>query len=291
MKFFLFLFFLSFFLSFSFTQTYAVQDNAVIEGNMEPLQYSEQLYVVRVIPTEESRDIQFNVYGNIGKISSQEQNIPRGINYVNFYVKFFPPLYKIDEKYTLEVIGDGLIARSTFKILQDPSIIDYEKMRQEQIIEEKLRQEELARLDQQRFDQEKQSQLEQEKLRQEELAKSEQYKVPLQNFESENQNIPGIICGEGTVLENGLCIPEINGIPIKNNFTKSETPNWIYLLPIVFLIIIFTISKEFRNRRTPYEQEILKQNQKSQDIRPPRYDEKTIKTIRKYNKESFSNYI
>lgn len=96
-------------------------------GKYDPLQYSEELYVVRVTPADESRDIQFNVYSRIGKISSQEQNIPRGVNYVNFYLKFFPPLYKIDEKYTLEVVGGGLIGRSTLTIIQDPSVIDSQK--------------------------------------------------------------------------------------------------------------------------------------------------------------------
>ena len=296
--------------SFSLPLTHAVEDNATIEGNMTPLQYSEELYVVRVTPADESRDIQFNVYSRIGKISSQEQNIPRGVNYVNFYLKFFPPLYKIDEKYTLEVVGGGLIGRSTLTIIQDPSVIDSQKMKEQEIIEEKERQEEQARLDKERAQQEEQARLEQERMRQEEQARldkerAQQEEQELLPKEKTNQGIipnePTVKCGVGTVLENGLCVPIIVDELPKNDSNDSEIPNWIYLLPIVFLIIIITIAKKARKRNSSkYTQKKSKQNKtqnkkqettKSQDTTPPRYDERTIESIRQYNHESTREFI
>jgi hypothetical protein len=46
------------------TCSYAVQDNVTIEGNLDPTNRSEELYVVSVTPSNEHRDITFSIYGS-----------------------------------------------------------------------------------------------------------------------------------------------------------------------------------------------------------------------------------
>ena len=310
--------------SLSYSSIYGVEDNATIEGNIEPLLYSEEIYIVRVTPSNESRDIQFSVYSRIGQISSQEQNVPRGTNYVNFYLKFFPPLYKIDEKYTLEVTGSGVIARSTITIREDPSVADAQKIKEQQIAEEKARQEEMARLAQQKAEEERQAQIAQQKAQEEENARlaeeiarererqleqtrqeQEQARMAKQKAQeeenarlaeeiarererqleqarqnSQNQNQPTTKCGVGTVLENGVCIPFVgNNIP--QSTEDSETPSWIYLLPIVFIIILVTIIQKSRKNKT-YS------SGKQQTRKNKGYDKKTVNETRQYNEYNFN---
>ena len=310
--------------SLSYSSIYGVEDNATIEGNIEPLLYSEEIYIVRVTPSNESRDIQFSVYSRIGQISSQEQNVPRGTNYVNFYLKFFPPLYKIDEKYTLEVTGSGVIARSTITIREDPSVADAQKIKEQQIAEEKARQEEMARLAQQKAEEERQARIAQQKAQEEENARlaeeiarererqleqtrqeQEQARMAKQKAQeeenarlaeeiarererqleqarqnSQNQNQPTTKCGVGTVLENGICIPFVgNNIP--QSTEDSETPSWIYLLPIVFIIILVTIIQKSRKNKT-YS------SGKQQTRKNKGYDKKTVNETRQYNEYNFN---
>ena len=315
----------------------AVEDNAVIEGTIDPLLYSEEIYVIRVTPTDESRDIKFSVYSRIGKISSQEQNIPRGTNYVNFYLKFFPPLYKIDEKYTLEVTGSGVIGRSTITIREDPSVSDAQKIKEQQIAEERARQEEQARLAQQKAEEERQARMAQQKAQEEENARlaeetakererqleqsrkeQEDARIAKQKAQEEEnarlaeeiakererqleqarqnpeiQNDKTTTCGEGTILENGICIRQTID---DNNSNESETPAWMFLLPVVLLIVIITIiqkTKKKKNRPINQQSSFKKQNNqkdknKKSETLPKGYDNESIKNIRDYNKETFN---
>ncbi|MBT4325376.1 MAG: hypothetical protein HOD60_00500, partial [Candidatus Nitrosopelagicus sp.] len=93
------------------TYSFAVQDNVVIEGNLNPTNRSEELYVVKVTPSNEHRDIVFSIYGSGEIIFSKTSYIRAGGYYENFFVKFFPPLFEDNKKYTIEVKGPGLIGR------------------------------------------------------------------------------------------------------------------------------------------------------------------------------------
>ena len=74
----------------SFVSTsYAVNDNVTIEGNLNPANRSEELYVVYVSPSNEHRDIVFSIYTSGEVIFSKTSYIKAGSNYENFYVFFF----------------------------------------------------------------------------------------------------------------------------------------------------------------------------------------------------------
>ena len=75
------------------TCSYAVQDNVTIEGNLDPTNRSEELYVVSVTPSNEHRDITFSIYGSGEVIFSKTSYIKAGGSQENFFVKFFPPLF------------------------------------------------------------------------------------------------------------------------------------------------------------------------------------------------------
>ena len=98
---------------------YALIDNISIEGNVNPLIYTDELYVIHVQPSTNNRDITLFMWSVDGKIASYQQGIPSNADHVNFFIKFFPPLYKVGEKYTIEVSGSGLIGRKTITINED----------------------------------------------------------------------------------------------------------------------------------------------------------------------------
>jgi uncharacterized low-complexity protein len=95
---------------------FAVQDNATIEGNLNPFNRSEEVYVVYVDPSSEMREITFSIYGSEGVIFSSTSHLNSGGTFQNFYVKFFPPLFQDNTKYTIEVVGPGIVGRQTITI-------------------------------------------------------------------------------------------------------------------------------------------------------------------------------
>ena len=105
-KFIIFSIFSLFLIGFA-TCSYAVEDNVIIEGNLDPTNRSEEVYVVRITPSNEHRDITFSIYGSGEIIVSKTSYIKAGGSYENFFVKFFPPLFEDGKKYTIEVTGPG----------------------------------------------------------------------------------------------------------------------------------------------------------------------------------------
>ena len=104
--------------------TFAVEDNVVIEGNQSPGLYSTELYKIIAEPSDNPRTVELSVYGPIGKIASQKATFDRGGTFVQFFVKFNPPLYKVDEKYAIEISGDGLIGRMNFDLKPAPGSLE-----------------------------------------------------------------------------------------------------------------------------------------------------------------------
>ncbi len=98
---------------------FAVEENVTIEGNLNPFNRSEELYVVKVNPSNEHRDITFSIYGSDGVIFSKTSFIKSSGSYENFFVKFFPPLFEDNMRYTIEVIGDGLVGRQIITVGQE----------------------------------------------------------------------------------------------------------------------------------------------------------------------------
>jgi len=95
---------------------FAVQDNATIEGNLNPFNRSEEVYVVNVDPSSEMRKITFSIYDSEGVIFSEISHLNSGGTFQNFYVKFFPPLFQDNTKYTIEVLGPNIVGRQTITI-------------------------------------------------------------------------------------------------------------------------------------------------------------------------------
>ncbi len=98
------------------TYSFAVSENITIEGNSNPAMYETEFYKIITTPTGEFRDIELSIYGPTGEISSQKAIINSESTWTQFSVKFFPPLYKVDTSYTLEVTGSDLVGRKTIKI-------------------------------------------------------------------------------------------------------------------------------------------------------------------------------
>ncbi len=116
-----------------FSESFAAQDNITIEGDENPINRSKELYVVKVSPSDEYRDIVLSIYGPDGLVSSQKSYVRAGSNYENFFVTFFPPLYQSGEKYVIEVTGPGLIGRKTITIHEQ-----YQNIETKQIIPPKI---------------------------------------------------------------------------------------------------------------------------------------------------------
>ena len=71
--------------------SFAVQDNVAIEGNLNPANRSEELYVVTIPVSNEGKDIVFTIYDSGEIIFSKTSYIKAGTSSENFFVKFFPP--------------------------------------------------------------------------------------------------------------------------------------------------------------------------------------------------------
>ena len=114
---------LIFVLIFPLGKVFAVEDNIKIDGNLSPPTYSQQLYIVKVSPTPDQREVKLSIYGPSGKLSDQSAFILENSDHVNFFVKFFPPLFQVGEKYTIEVTGSGLIGRATLTMMDQEGSI------------------------------------------------------------------------------------------------------------------------------------------------------------------------
>ena len=99
--------------------SFAVEDNVTIEGNLTPFNRSEEQYIVRFAPLTETTEITFSLYDSSGVVSSYTSFIETEQTFTNFYIKFFPPLFEDNKKYTIEVNGQGLIGRETITILEE----------------------------------------------------------------------------------------------------------------------------------------------------------------------------
>ena len=102
--------------------SFAISDNVVIEGNFNPINRSEELFVVKVDPSNEQRKITFSIYDSETIIFSRTSEINSGGTFQNFYVKFFPPLFQDNGRYTIEVTGPQLIGRELIMIAGEASI-------------------------------------------------------------------------------------------------------------------------------------------------------------------------
>ena len=96
-----------------------LQTMYVIEGNLNPTNRSTELYVVRVSPSNDNRDIVLSVYDSNRIILSQNGFINSGDTFANFFIKFFPPLFQDNATYTIEVKVDGLVEKQLITIRTD----------------------------------------------------------------------------------------------------------------------------------------------------------------------------
>jgi len=95
---------------------FAVQDNVTIEGNLDPVNRTEEKYVVHMPSSNEHRDIVFSIYDSGNIIFSQETYVRPGSERAIFTVNFFPPLFQDNTIYTIDVKGPGLIGRELITI-------------------------------------------------------------------------------------------------------------------------------------------------------------------------------
>ena len=273
------------------TSSFAVEDNVTIEGNLTPFNRSEELYVIKFAPATQTTEITFSIYDSIGVVSSYTSFIETEQTFTNFYIKFFPPLFEDNKKYTIEVNGQGLIGRETITILEEvtsysikpsaPIVSDEEQRLDEEqrIVEQQRLDEEQRIVEQQRLDEEQRI-VEQQRLDEEK-----------NRLESQKQKIQ---CGEGTFLENGLCIPvpnyfEISACekaggkydsvklscifpePIINsgsdrNQNSEEPPYGIIAILVFVMMIIIPISvKKSRNNKVR-DSEIKKENKRQKEF-------------------------
>ena len=99
---------------------FAVQDNATIEGNLNPFNRSEEVYVVKFDAVSKMTEVTFSIYSiddyAQDTIFSSSSFVNSGGTFQNFHVKFFPPLFKDDMTYAIHVTGDGLLGRQLLTI-------------------------------------------------------------------------------------------------------------------------------------------------------------------------------
>ena len=99
---------------------FAANDNVTIEGNLNPLNRSEELYVVKFDAVSKMTEVTFSIYSiddyAQDTIFSSSSFVNSGGTFQNFYVKFFPPLFKDDMTYAIHVTGDGLLGRQLLTI-------------------------------------------------------------------------------------------------------------------------------------------------------------------------------
>ena len=217
------------------TCSYAVEDNVTIEGNLDPTNRSEEVYVVRVTPSNEHRDITFSIYGSGEIIVSKTSYIKAGSSYENFFVKFFPPLFEDGKKYTIQVLGPGLIGRDVITIKEEFRSYDSEPVVPVLSDEEIRLEKEQERLEK-----------EQELRKQERLEKEQS---PLMPQVPSNPQIPTpkTQCGEGTVLQDGICTV---APVIPSNENNEEPPySLIGLVIFVMMIIVPVAIKKSRKKK------------------------------------------
>ena len=115
---------------------FAANDNVTIEGNLNPLNRSEELYVVKFDAVSKNTELTFSIYDSEGVIFSSSSIVNSGGTFQNYYVKFFPPLFEDNIQYTIEVTGDGLIGRELLTI--NPEFTSYNsEVEDDQSIHEK----------------------------------------------------------------------------------------------------------------------------------------------------------
>ena len=98
---------------------FAVENNVTIEGNQNPTNRSEELYVIRVSPSNENRDIVLSVYDSNRIIYTKNETIEPRSTFANVFIKFFPPLFQDNATYTIEVKVDGLVEKQLITIRTD----------------------------------------------------------------------------------------------------------------------------------------------------------------------------
>ena len=96
---------------------FAVENNVTIEGNQNPTNRSEELYVIRVSPSNENRDIVLSVYDSNRIIYTKNETIEPRSTFANVFIKFFPPLFQDNATYTIEVKGDSLVGSQLITIM------------------------------------------------------------------------------------------------------------------------------------------------------------------------------
>ena len=242
--------------------SFAVEDNVTIEGNLTPFNRSEEQYIVRFAPLTETTEITFSLYDSSGVVSSYTSFIETEQTFTNFYIKFFPPLFEDNKKYTIEVNGQGLIGRETITILEE--LTSYSIKPSATIVFDEI-----------------------QNLEQQGIAEEQRLAEEKNRLESQKQKIQ---CGEGTFLENGLCIPipnyfeilacekaggEYDSVklscifpePIINlgsdrNQNSEEPPYGIIAILVFVMMIIIPISvKKSRNNKVR-DSEIKKENKR-----------------------------
>jgi len=99
---------------------FAANDNVTIEGNLNPFNRSEEVYVVKFDAVSKMTEVTFSIYSiddyAQDTIFSSSSFVNSGGTFQNFHVKFFPPLFKDDMTYVIHVTGDGLLGRQLLTI-------------------------------------------------------------------------------------------------------------------------------------------------------------------------------
>ena len=84
---------------------FAANDNVTIEGNLNPLNRSEELYVVKFDAVSKNTELTFSIYDSEGVIFSSSSIVNSGGTFQNYYVKFFQPLF--EDNIQLKLLGMG----------------------------------------------------------------------------------------------------------------------------------------------------------------------------------------
>ena len=151
---------------------FAANDNVTIEGNLNPFNRSEELYVAKFDAVSKMTEVTFSIYSiddyAQDTIFSSSSFVNSGGTFQNFYVKFFPPLFKDDMTYAIQVTGDGLLGRQLLTInseftsynseVEDDQSIheqEYAKLIEEQEAEQRAAEQEYAKLIQEKEEKEK----------------------------------------------------------------------------------------------------------------------------------------
>jgi len=151
---------------------FAANDNVTIEGNLNPFNRSEELYVVKFDAVSKMTEVTFSIYSTDeyaqDAIFSSSSFVNSGRTFQNFYVTFFPPLFKDDMTYAIQVTGDGLLGRQLLTInseftsynseVEDDQSIheqEYAKLIEEQEAEQRAAEQEYAKLIQEKEEKEK----------------------------------------------------------------------------------------------------------------------------------------